>query len=269
MSTPVTDGHLAFHIEGTGIPCLVFCASTTQIMERSLSPRLREHLRCIFVTPHFGIPIEAALDEVDALRRTLQLEQVAVMGHSSPGILALAYALRFPQHVSRVILIGTPPAWAGMEALERRYWDDHASAERKALRAQQEQRTSSAAEAAPVSPSDAFITDYVNRPSVYWHDPTYDCSALWEGAVIDVEEVTYHYSVVLPRLETLSLFPLLARPVFVALGRSDFAVPPTAWDACLATLPQPTRVIFEQSGHYPQMEERDAFDTALIDWLRT
>lgn len=39
---------LSYHIEGTGVPCLVARPLSTSIMERTLSPRLRQHFQFIF-----------------------------------------------------------------------------------------------------------------------------------------------------------------------------------------------------------------------------
>jgi pimeloyl-ACP methyl ester carboxylesterase len=47
----------------------------------------------------------------DALREHLGFEEIAVLGHSFGGIIALEYALRHAERISRLILSGTTSAF--------------------------------------------------------------------------------------------------------------------------------------------------------------
>lgn len=51
--------------------------------------------------------IEAAADDVDAMRAHLGVQNVDVIGHSWGGMLALEYALRYPEHIGRLVLWAT------------------------------------------------------------------------------------------------------------------------------------------------------------------
>jgi proline iminopeptidase len=59
------------------------------------------------------VTIESELDDLDLVRRHFALEQVAVLGHSWGGVLAMEYAIRHPDRVSHLILLDTAPASAG------------------------------------------------------------------------------------------------------------------------------------------------------------
>jgi proline iminopeptidase len=50
------------------------------------------------------------MDDLEALRVFFRLESVALLGHSWGGLLAMEYALRYPERVSRLILLNTAPA---------------------------------------------------------------------------------------------------------------------------------------------------------------
>lgn len=63
------------------------------------------------VRPH-EVGIESEVADLDGLRRHLGLESVAVLGHSWGGVLAMEYATRHPDRVSRLILLNTAPASA-------------------------------------------------------------------------------------------------------------------------------------------------------------
>jgi proline iminopeptidase len=83
--------------------------------------------------------IAALVDDIEALRKTLGVDKLALMGHSFGGTLALEYAAAYPQHVSKVVLVSAaadiPAACtARVEYIARHYPDrlEKARAEAKA-----------------------------------------------------------------------------------------------------------------------------------------
>jgi proline iminopeptidase len=50
--------------------------------------------------------IEQDVDDLDAVRRHFGAAQVDLIGHSYIGLMAALYAIRYPKHVRRVVLIG-------------------------------------------------------------------------------------------------------------------------------------------------------------------
>lgn len=54
-----------------------------------------------------GYTVEAMADDVEAVRKALKLGKVAVLGHSCGGVLAQAYALKYPANLSHLILCST------------------------------------------------------------------------------------------------------------------------------------------------------------------
>jgi proline iminopeptidase len=56
------------------------------------------------------VTIQSEIEDLEHLREYFQLESVALLGHSWGGLLAMEYALRYPQRVSHLILMNTAPA---------------------------------------------------------------------------------------------------------------------------------------------------------------
>jgi proline iminopeptidase len=52
------------------------------------------------------------VDDLDCVRRHLRLDTVAVLGHSWGALVAMEYALAFPEAVSHLVLVNTAPASA-------------------------------------------------------------------------------------------------------------------------------------------------------------
>jgi proline iminopeptidase len=54
-------------------------------------------------------------EDLDAVRRAVGAEQVHLLGHSWGGIVALQYAILYPDNVQSLILVnGGPPSWEGL-----------------------------------------------------------------------------------------------------------------------------------------------------------
>jgi proline iminopeptidase len=54
-----------------------------------------------------GYTVEAMVEDVEAVRRELNLGKMALLGHSYGGVLAQAYALKYQQNLSKLILCST------------------------------------------------------------------------------------------------------------------------------------------------------------------
>jgi proline iminopeptidase len=54
-----------------------------------------------------GYTVEAMVEDVEAVRKELKLGRIALLGHSYGGVLAQAYALKYQQNLSSLILCST------------------------------------------------------------------------------------------------------------------------------------------------------------------
>ncbi|MCO6480676.1 MAG: alpha/beta hydrolase [Phaeodactylibacter sp.] len=58
-------------------------------------------------------------------------------------------------------------------------------------------------------------------------------------------------------------------PVLVVLGKYDYVIPYTLWKPAYERIPDFMLILFEKSGHTPQLEEGGRFDQVLIDWINS
>ena len=192
---------------------------------------------------------------------------MCVVGHSLPGLLALEYTLRYPQHVSHSIVIGMPPFHNGdLSKIQAKFWEEDASADRKAILQENISHLPNAT-LQTLSPKDAFAMRYVRTGPKYFYDPSYDSSWAWIGRQFSAEMLNRFFGVILVDYDPR---PRLARttvPMFVALGRYDYAVPYDTWNEAKKRIPHLTFHLFERSGHFPMLEESALFDDRLIRWL--
>lgn len=272
----VEGAWLRYVVEGSGMPALVIGSSI--YYPRTFSQRLRKVLRMAFIdVRHFArndgslrpdrISLDTYLNDIEKLRARLGIKRAMLIGHSHHGNLALEYANRFPARVSHVVLIGSPPVDAERthEAAQA-YWQAHASDSRKAaLRRNQKRVTTGDFDKLP--PEQAYVARYVADGPRYWFDVAYDASHLWEGVPIDLDVVDVFRSFFSGGYELSWEAANVGVPVLVATGLHDYAVPPVLWTATLRGRPNLTYELFEQSGHTPQLEESERFDSTLLTWL--
>lgn len=274
-----TDGAiLRYACEGSGPPALVIGSAV--YYPRTFSRDLRRHLRLAFVDArHFAaedgarapgeISLDTYMSDIERLHDHLGCDRVTLIGHSHHGNLALEYARRHPDRVTHLVMIGSPPVDVDSTvSAAKAYWDQHASAERKALlQARLAALRASATER--TTPQDAFVAQYVAEGPKYWRDPAYDAAHLWQGVPINMRALAAFRAFFADGYAMQSDPGRLTAPVLVMTGRYDFAVPPTLWNNLPATPASLTIRLFEHSGHMPQLEEPAAFDRTLLEWLAT
>jgi proline iminopeptidase len=277
----ISDGfRLQYIVEGAGPPAMV--VGSARYYSRAFSQDLRKHLRLAFVDHRgFAAPpgvrdttafaLDVLLDDMELVRRALDLGPVVVIGHSGHAFMALEYAKKYPASVSHVVMIGICPDFsaASVEA-SNTYWETSASAERKAVMEENLQRLPDEAIAQlPVTPGRKFISSYIRNAPKIWYDPHFDSSPLWEGVDINMDMFNHVWGRIFRDIEITRGLETLDRPVFLALGRYDFLLPaPPIWDPLRPRFNDLTVRIFERSGHTPQYEEAALFDEELVRWIK-
>lgn len=106
-----------------GVPVLFLHggpAEGSQGFARTVGPMLERDLRMIYFdqrgaghsdrpasTDSYSMAI--IVEDIERLRRHLGVERIALVGHSYGSMLALEYAARYPQHVTRIVVAGAVP----------------------------------------------------------------------------------------------------------------------------------------------------------------
>jgi proline iminopeptidase len=259
-----------FHTErGQGPTCLVLSSIGTRPYERQLPAQLDQHLRLVFVDLRGSgrspgeasdLTFDVLAADLEAVRRELGVDRVAVLGHSILGVLAIEYGRRCPDTVSHVITVGTPP-FGDMTALVAKataFFEQDASDERKRL----------LRENLAALPPNASPTQFVfAQTPMRFFDPRTDAAPLFEGAVTRPQFLA-HVMGTLARGWDITVDPDSLRvPILVDHGRHDYVVPYVLWDDIPAQLPHAKLRLFEQSGHQPFFEEPDEFNAAVTAWM--
>jgi proline iminopeptidase len=283
-SVAVGDRLFGYRAEGSGLPCLAIGGAA--FWAPTFSKGLRDHLRFVFADTRFlgpssepaeveSVTLDSLLAEVDAVRQAAGVDRAIALGHSALGLIALEYARHYPEHVSHVVMIGSPPSplvesdGAALDFVPevKAFWEEDASAERKEL-LPVTQAELTEERMATVPPGKAFGVWYIaHRPMVFF-DPRYDAAWMFDPIEFDSPTFTHFLGVILEDYDVGTTLRELTAPVFLALGRYDYLVPHVTWDPWKDVVPGLTCRVFDESGHYPMMEEPEGFDRALLEWLK-
>ena len=270
----VDGSKLQYVIEGSGRPCLVIGSSI--YYPRTFSNNLRKHLKLYFVDMKWfakgyatedldDVTIESIVQDVEQIRVALGLELPLVMGHSIHGTIATEYVKEFGNKVSGLIVIGSPAEWGNATYTEKAelLWET-ASPERKKL---QEENWGKLKELDRLTGQEEASARYNNMSPQYWFDPTYDAGWLWEDMTVHSEVTQHLFTTVFHEYNMFDPPKMISVPMFVTLGKFDYVIPHTLWESNYKNIPDYKLILLEHSGHTPQLEEPELFDTKLLEWI--
>ncbi len=188
--------------------------------------------------------------DADALRQALGFEAWSVLGHSFGGHVALEYALRYPQNLSHLVLMGT-----GAD----QWWVQHHAPQLLARRGY----SPAAVDAARRFYSGAFqpggfftiFRKFMNAYNFRNHPFAMIRDAL-SGHMPKMrpEALIYGYSQMRPGWSLMDRLAEIQTPTLVLAGRHDFLFPPEHQAIMADRLPNARLEIIERAGHNPHSE---------------
>lgn len=262
--------------DGGGEACIV--VGLAPLAPPLFSARLKQHLRFIYVdyknswmAPDdrsvAATTMDSLVEELDDVRKAFGLERVCLLGHSTPGLVAIEYAARHPERTSRVILVAVMPFYnRELFDTSKTFWESDASPQRKAALAENVRRLPDST-LSTLSARDAFALRYVRNGPRYFYDPSYDLYWAWIGHQFSAPMLYHFWKSVVADYNPWSRLGRNTVPMLVVLGRHDYAVPYTLWDRYKGKIPGVTFVMLERSAHFPMIEQPQQFDQALVRWL--
>jgi proline iminopeptidase len=199
-------------------------------------------------------------DDADALRARLGHDQLVVFGHSYGGFLAMEYALRHQEHLAGLILSCTAPVLDYPEVML-------ANAQRRGTPAQVAAVTHDLAD--PTDSDEGFRQVMGTLLPLYFkrYDPEIgrqiDGASIYSGGAF-----SHSFRNCLPSFNLLPRLGEITVPTLILAGREDWITPPAQGAERLhAGIPNSQLVIFEESGHFPFIEEGERFNAVVTDWL--
>lgn len=270
------EWNLQYIAEGQGPN--VFVIGSALYYDRSFSQNIRNSCRMIFAD-HRGyaagsssadkknFSLDIILEDMELVRKELGLERMILVGHSGHGYMALEYAKKYPQNVSHLVLMCvTPDLSKKSHELIESYFQENASADRKEYFGQ---RMSQLGEAISEDPQNAFKLFNVYAGARSWYDFKYDSSWLWENIPVNTAFFDHVWGEIFRDIDIKPGLDKIEVPVYLALGKYDYLMPPAyLWEPLRPLFRDLSVKFFERSGHTPQLEESETFDREILIWLK-
>ncbi len=271
---PIRGVSLYVHVVGDGYPLLIMHGGpgvdhTTMLSLQALEDRFKlifyDH-RCNGRSTGADVRTmtwQNLTTDADALRQVLGIERWAVLGHSFGGMVALEYALRYPQNLSHLLLMDTcgDSWWVQQNApkvLAKRGYS--AAIVRTAERFYSGEIT-----------VEEFLPSVRKLSLAYYHtiNPIQVARDIAVGMRMKTrpEATIFGYHQLLKGWTVMDRLHEIQVPTLVIGGRSDFQFPPEHQAALAAGIPNADLEIVERAGHNPHTERRDDVLQALCNFL--
>jgi proline iminopeptidase len=206
------------------------------------------------------VTLASDIQDIDRVREYYKLDKVVLLGHSWGTVLALEYALRYPQRVSRIILMNPAPASNSDRQLKKEWLEQRP--------AETEQRKAITASAAYQEGDPAAVTAYYRihfrhalaRPEDYDKMVArFSASFTKEGVVkaraIEGRLMTETWA--LPDYDLLPKLKNITVPTLVISGDHEF-IPAGTAEHITQALPNAHMVMLKDCGHFSYMEKPEA-----------
>ncbi|MFP5378068.1 MAG: alpha/beta fold hydrolase, partial [Acidimicrobiia bacterium] len=217
---------------------------------------LARHLRLVYYDHRAGFSMEQAADDAAGLAGAVDAGPVLLLGHHTGASVAIEAALRHPERVRGLVLVGATPGELGRgESLADGFEAPPTPPEAEVL--QRVPPGSDAELEATMTGLEQFFFHRLGRPEA---GTTFARSTFSSAVARDAYMPLAWWSAV-DRLGGLDV------PALVLVGRHDVFHGPFQSSRIARHAPRATPVVLEESGHLPWVEEPGAFVGAVAAWL--
>jgi proline iminopeptidase len=201
--------------------------------------------------------------DADALRETLGFEKWAVLGHSFGGMVALEYALRYPQSLSHLLLLDTCGDiwWAQENApqtiAQRGFSADTVQTAQRFFKGE-------------MAPNEVFPAGLKLARAYYHHlSPLLLAREIALGLRVKSrpEAHIFGFGQLLKGWNVMDRLGEIQVPTLVMAGRDDFQFPPEHQAALAAGIPNAHLALIERAGHNAPTERPAEVIQAVRDFM--
>jgi proline iminopeptidase len=209
------------------------------------------------LSPMTSSTIADNVEDLEALRRYLHLERFSIVAHGWGAVIALEYARKYQDHVDSIVLV-TPMSPFSPEPHHEAIVDNMPNMDRQTM-------------AELLSHPSMTMLERRERimrlvmPSLFHREDA--------AKGIDLSRLRYAPDVNIRlggELRELDLFPVLNEirvPTLVVVGRHDICTPVRHQMAYADGIETSSAVVFNESGHFPFLEEPPFFMNVMKEFL--
>lgn len=198
--------------------------------------------------------------DVEGLREWIGAERFVMAGGSYGGFIAMEYAIRHPHRVSALLLRDTSPDNENEQAARH----NALSSSRVVVDLEKYDRICEGRVRDDEDLRDCW------REILPLYDHVYDPAKVEEKVASTpyrYETHNFAFAVNQPGYDIKHLLPTITCPTLVTVGRDDWITPVDSNEKIISLIPNARLVVFEKSGHSPQIEEADRWREIVREFL--
>ena len=256
MRIKVNGISINYELTGSGRTLVLIhgIGGSTQSWER-VAPLLSPHYQVLTFDvrghgksdkPEGDYSAELFASDLAALLNTLGIGSAHVLGHSMGGVIALRFALDFPEFCDALIVSSSS---AEVNPQGTKYWQDMAA---KILE--------KGMEASPFEPARMFTKDFIDKNpeavAEYARRQSANDPSCYARAALAIS--SYNYNEELGKIRC---------PTLIFVGGQDVLTPPGGSVKMSRLIPGSRLIIFEGCGHVSYMEQPDVISNAVLNFL--
>ncbi|PWC07696.1 alpha/beta fold hydrolase [Mycetocola zhujimingii] len=198
--------------------------------------------------------------DIEGLREWIGAEKIVMAGGSYGGFMAMEYAIRYPDRVSALVLRDTAADNSHSELAR----ENALATDRVTIDMEKFDRI----DFGQVRDNDDLRDCW--REILPLYDFDYDPAAVErkvEATPYRFEAHNFAFAHNLPGWDIKPDLVKITAPTLITVGRTDWITPVSCSETIDNLIPDSTLVIFEKSGHSPQIEEAEAWTTHVRNFL--
>ncbi|MBI4211682.1 MAG: alpha/beta hydrolase [Deltaproteobacteria bacterium] len=201
--------------------------------------------------------LDGVLHHIHYLQRHTKQSKAIFLGHSAGGMLALEYALRYPDEVSGLILVSTAADNSFTQVSEQNI--KHYPEVLKAFSAYvKSKRTNDDYKASTLAYIEfAVVPEKQVEARAVFEQMKYNAACL--------EQLKRNF---IPYYNINDLLHNISVPALVIAGEQDVVIPPQFSEHLARHLPHAEFSMIPNTNHFPFLENPDAFCATVMEWVR-
>ncbi len=208
--------------------------------------------------PQSSYTLDNNVEDIEALRIHLGLEQIIVLGGSYGGMVAMAYAARYPTAVSHLIVYATAASYEFL-AKAQRTLNNRGTPEQIQIAQMLWDGNFTSVQ--------ALQTYFELLAPLYSYQPTSSDPIDWTDRILSVEAINQAFGGFLRSYDLRSELKNITAPSLVLAGRHDWICAPEFSEEIAALISRSDLRIFEQSGHSIRSDEPQKLLDAIAGFL--
>lgn len=205
------------------------------------------------------------VDDLEQLRHYWDLQSITLLGHSHGGSIALEYAIRYPDRVSKLVLVDSSvEPWSEFQGEIQKNVDSRRGDQRFASAIKEMNRDT------PWTTDEEFRAGLDRMVPMYFYDPE-QYVARFEKTRSRSQSVWVWRTFIAAEQKTplneLAKLGSVKAKVLVITGRQDFCCGPTVAERIRSGIPHSKLIVFDQCGHLPWIEASSEFFREVNQFL--